>query len=74
MEMFMQMAKECASKEGASQADVDEMAARKPASSKGGKCIRACISENVGIVCSFSLFVLESCDERCIMYSYSNFR
>lgn len=48
--MFLKMANECAKKEGATSADVDELAAHKPASGKGGKCIRACIAENVGIV------------------------
>lgn len=49
--MFLKMANECAAKEGASAADVDEYAAHKPASTKAGKCLRACCAENVGIVC-----------------------
>lgn len=48
--MFLKMAKECATKEGASSADIDELIAHKPASGKGGKCIRACLFETVGIV------------------------
>ncbi|XP_031638737.1 general odorant-binding protein 28a-like [Contarinia nasturtii] len=50
VEMFLKMANECAKKEGATSADVDELAAHKAASGKGGKCIRACIAENVGIM------------------------
>ncbi|XP_055304108.1 general odorant-binding protein 28a-like [Sitodiplosis mosellana] len=49
-EMFYKVANECATKEGGSSADVDEIAAHKPASTKGGKCVRACIFEAVGIM------------------------
>lgn len=57
MEMFLKLANECAAKEGASSVDVDEMATHKPASSKAGKCLRACLSETVGMVrCRLILF------------------
>lgn len=48
--MFLKLANECASKEGASAADVEEYAAHKPASSTVGKCLRACVGETVGIM------------------------
>ncbi|XP_055300742.1 general odorant-binding protein 28a-like [Sitodiplosis mosellana] len=50
VELFVKMANECAAKEGASSADVDELVVHKPASSKGGKCIRACMAENIGMI------------------------
>lgn len=50
--MFLKLANECGTKENASIADVDELAAHKPASSQAGKCVRACLAETVGIVCS----------------------
>lgn len=49
------MAKECATKEGGSQTDVEELIAKKPASSKAGKCVRACLAETIGMVCSFDM-------------------
>lgn len=51
--MFVKIANECATKEGASSADVDELAAHKPASNQAGKCVRACLAESVGMVCYF---------------------
>lgn len=48
--MFLQMANECAKKEGASADDVAELADHKAASGRGGKCIRACLAETTGIV------------------------
>ncbi|XP_031638803.1 uncharacterized protein LOC116350935 [Contarinia nasturtii] len=50
MEMFVKVAKECAEEEGASAVDVDELVAHKSASEKGGKCIRACLAETVGMI------------------------
>lgn len=47
---FVQIVKECATKEGASDADVDELLSHKSPSSRGGKCIQACFTEKVGFV------------------------
>lgn len=55
IELFTKMANECTTKEGGSQTDVDEMIAKKPASSKAGKCVRACVAETIGMVRSFDL-------------------
>lgn len=48
--MFQNMANECATKEGASSTDVEELMKHTPASGKSGKCLRACLSEIVGMV------------------------
>lgn len=39
-----------AAKEGASDADIQEVLTRKPPSSHAGKCIGACIAETSGMV------------------------
>lgn len=58
-ELFLQMANECAKKEGGSPEDVAELADHKPASGHSGKCVRACLAETTGIVsqseCSFEI-------------------
>lgn len=41
---------ECKEKEGGSDADVDEMVARKAPSTKSAKCMHACVSELVGAI------------------------
>lgn len=46
------MANECATKEGGTPADVAELLEHKPSSGRGGKCIRACLAETIGIVSS----------------------
>lgn len=66
MEMFLKLANECATKEGASSADVDEMATHKPASSKAGKCLRACVAETVGMVRSIDILF------RCYEFTCGN--
>lgn len=48
--MYVKLATECAKKEGASKSDIDGLAAHKPASTKEGKCLGACIFESVGMV------------------------
>lgn len=51
MEMFKKIGSECATKEGASQADLDEAFAKKMPSTATAKCMHACIGETIGIVC-----------------------
>lgn len=53
MEMFKKMATECATKEGASSADLDEVFAKKMPSTEPAKCLHACIGETMGIVSHF---------------------
>lgn len=40
MEMFEKVLNECATKEGSSQADIDDTISHKPPNGKGGKCLR----------------------------------
>lgn len=44
------IADECAGKEGASAADIEEVFAKKPPSAKTGKCLHACMAEKIGMV------------------------
>lgn len=46
---------DCAEKEKATQADLEEFMAHKPATSPTAKCHRACLHENFGTVRSFKL-------------------
>lgn len=62
--MFLKIAKECTAKEGATQQDLDDLIARKSAPGKGGKCIKACLAETVGMVCD---------DDECVWCSFDNF-
>lgn len=48
--MFKKLAEECAGTEGASAADVEEAFAKKPPSTKSGKCLHACVTEKIGVV------------------------
>lgn len=54
LEMLKQTIKDCAAKEGASDADVQEIFDRKPPSSHGGKCTVACVAEVAGMVSQLS--------------------
>lgn len=47
---FAKIVKDCANKEGATDADVDELLSHKSPSARGGKCIQACFTEKFGIV------------------------
>ena len=73
--MFVKLATECATKEGASKGDIDELVAHKPASTTAGKCLRACIFESVGIVslklimCSFKMKI---CLKEKTVFNYSS--
>lgn len=49
--MFVKIANECTAKEGATQADLDELIEHKRTVGKGAKCIKACLAETVGMVC-----------------------
>lgn len=57
--MFAQIVKGCASKEGASDADVNEVFALKPPSTISGKCLHACIGSTTGAVSR--LLIIENC-------------
>lgn len=48
--MFKSVASECAAKEGATSADVDDAYSKKMPSSTGAKCMHACIGETIGAV------------------------
>ena len=48
--MFKKLADECATKEGASAADLDEAFAKKLPSTTTAKCMHACIAEKIGVV------------------------
>lgn len=50
METLKKMVNECATKESASADDTAEVLAKKVPSTKGGKCIYACLGETLGIV------------------------
>lgn len=50
IEMFKGIANECAGKEGATAADVDEAMARKMPSTRSANCLQACIGETLGVV------------------------
>lgn len=52
-ELSLQMAKMCAGNEGASQSDIDDVFGNKPASTRGGKCLRACLLEAGQLVSRF---------------------
>lgn len=54
LELLKQTIKDCASKEGATEADVKEIFERKPPSSQGGKCTLACVGETAGMVSQLS--------------------
>lgn len=49
-------AKECQPIEGASDADIETLAARKPPTTREGKCVLACIAEKDGVVRYHSYF------------------
>lgn len=48
--MLLKMLNDCAAKEGATDADKANTIARKPVTTQGEKCIRACIGETLGLV------------------------
>lgn len=50
VEMFVKIVNDCASKEGATSADIEEIIAHKSPSNRGGKCIQSCLGETTGIV------------------------
>lgn len=50
MEMYKAMTAECASKEGATQSDIDEALANELPSRYEGKCMHACIGETTNSV------------------------
>lgn len=50
LDMLKQTIKDCAGKEGASDADVQEIFDRQPPSSHGGRCTIACVAETAGMV------------------------
>lgn len=50
LEWLQEVVGECATKENASNIDIDEVLAGKEASTHSGKCFRACIGESTGIV------------------------
>lgn len=50
MEMFQIMMNDCATKEGASLADVDSLLKHKEPTTHPEKCIGACVGEQSGIV------------------------
>lgn len=50
-EMLKGMAAECKTKEGATDADVDDMVDKKLPSTKPAKCLNACMMEQFGVVC-----------------------
>lgn len=53
MEAMKKIIIECAETEKATQADLEELGAHKPATSKTAKCHRACMHEHFGTVGSF---------------------
>lgn len=52
MEAMQKIVMDCAAKENASQADLDELMSKKPATSPTAKCHRACLHETFGTVSS----------------------
>lgn len=56
--MFVKMANECAKAEGASSTDVDDLCKHIPAAGRPGKCLRACLAENIGMVRQFNMLSL----------------
>lgn len=50
MELLKAKIKDCAAKEGASDADVQEIFDHKPPSTRGGKCTAACVGETGGVI------------------------
>lgn len=50
MEMFKNVATECAKKEGATSADVDDTFSKKLPATTSAKCMHACIGETIGAV------------------------
>lgn len=70
-EMFKKLADECATKEGATAADVDEALSGKLPSTNGGKCLHACIGEALGIV---SLLPINSIFIDFVFFFLDNFQ
>lgn len=52
LEWLKEVISDCATKEHASNIDIEEVLANKEASTYSGKCFRACIGETTGIVCT----------------------
>lgn len=50
---------ECQSKEGASDADVSELAARNVPTTQTGKCLHACVHEMLGLVSEQIFYLME---------------
>lgn len=59
--MFLKLANECAEKEGATEEEVNELLQDKPASAKGGKCVRACLAETIGMVWIINVIRYKKC-------------
>lgn len=53
--MFITIATDCKGREGASDDDMANLAAKKPPTSPEGKCVLACIFETIGVVSSWWL-------------------
>ncbi|XP_059223617.1 general odorant-binding protein 28a [Stomoxys calcitrans] len=56
---LMSTAEECKKEVNAKDSDLEEMAARKPASTKEGKCLRACLMKKFEVMNSNGKFVPE---------------
>ncbi|XP_017077549.1 general odorant-binding protein 28a [Drosophila eugracilis] len=50
MEKFLESAEACMPEVGASDADLQEIVKKQPASSYAGKCLRACVMKNFGLI------------------------
>lgn len=54
--MLVKFLTECAKTEGASADDVNTVRNRQLPTTRGGKCLHACVGETVGLVSSFDSF------------------
>lgn len=50
MDKYMNIAKECAAKEGASDADIQSAMSFKMPTTKSGKCLAACVGEQMKVI------------------------
>lgn len=53
LELIKNKLTECATKEGASSADIEAIIAEQPVNSREGVCIAACMGETSGVVSSY---------------------